>query len=172
LISFSARSLVAFACALALAPQAVAAKPKWDRAKNIKEAGVYIANMQRRQGAPAVVKYLEACYKTHTLSSEFTSSVETCVAQDYIFTQALALVYSRIPQAERAKLGVPEPAILAQAMGTRIDGTFAQYKISKDDALEIKSLVDKHGFPAFAKIAFPDKPGSEEKTPEPKSEKK
>jgi hypothetical protein len=133
-----------------------AAKPKWDRVANIEEAGTHIGHLQRRQGAQAVMKYLDACYKTHTLSSEFTSAVETCVAQDYIFTQALALVYSRVPHEERAKLGIPEPSALASAMGSRIDGTFAQYKISASDALSLKKLVDKHGFPAFAKIAFPN----------------
>jgi hypothetical protein len=174
---------VAAAAALAaccLAP-AVAApgKPDWDQSANIKDAAQRIAEIQRTQGATKAFNYIEDCYKTHSLSSEYTKAFEGCIAQDYLETQILALVYSRLPPETLKKMGAPEPRLLAQSMGQRITAAFATYKVPVARVEKFKKIVDEDGFPVFFKVLFPGTevpkinrgPAPDQKTPEKVPEK-
>jgi hypothetical protein len=142
--------------AVALAPASAApGKPDWDQSANIKDAAERIAEIQRTQGATKAFNYIEDCYKTHSLSSEYTKAFEGCIAQDYLETQILALVYSRLPPETLKKMGAPEPKLLAQSMGQRITAAFATYKIPVARVEKFKKIVDEDGFPVFFKALFP-----------------
>ncbi len=90
------------------------------------------------------------------LSEEYTKALEACIAQDYMETQVLALVYSRVPPDTLRRQGVPSPQMLADAMGQRITAAFANYKMPVSYVEDFKKLVDEHGFPLFYKTLFPD----------------
>ena len=142
--------------ALCLTPASAApGKPDWDQSANIKDAAQRIAEIQRTQGATRAFNYIEDCYKTHSLSSEYTKAFEGCIAQDYLETQILALVYSRLPPEALKKMGAPEPKMLAQSMGQRITAAFATYKIPVVRVEKFKKIVDEDGFPVFFKALFP-----------------
>ncbi len=113
------------------------------------------AEIQRTQGATKAFSYIEDCYKTHSLSSEYTKAFEGCIAQDYLETQILALVYSRLPPETLKKMGAPEPKMLAETMGQRITAAFASYKIPVARVEKFKKIVDEDGFPVFFKALFP-----------------
>jgi len=142
--------------AVCLTPASAApGKPDWDQSANIKDAAVRIAEIQRTQGATKAFNYIEDCYKTHSLSSEYTKAFEGCIAQDYLETQILALVYSRLPPETLKEMGAPEPKMLAQSMGQRITAAFATYKIPVVRVEKFKKIVDEDGFPVFFKVLFP-----------------
>ena len=84
--------------------------PKWDQVANIKEAATRLAQMQRTQGATKAFVFIDACYRTHSLSSEYTKAFEACIAQDYLETQILALIYSRMSPDALKRTGAPSPA--------------------------------------------------------------
>ena len=166
--------------ACCLAPAAAApGKPDWDQSANIKDAAQRIAEIQRTQGATKAFNYIEDCYKTHSLSSEYTKAFEGCIAQDYLETQILALVYSRLPPETLKKMGAPEPRLLAQSMGQRITAAFATYKVPVARVEKFKKIVDEDGFPVFFKVLFPGTevpkinrgPAPDQKTPEKVPEK-
>jgi hypothetical protein len=166
--------------ACCLAPAAAApGKPDWDQSANIKDAAQRIAEIQRTQGATKAFNYIEDCYKTHSLSSEYTKAFEGCIAQDYLETQILALVYSRLPPETLKKMGAPEPRLLAQSMGQRITAAFATYKVPVARVETFKKIVDEDGFPVFFKVLFPGAevpninrgPAPDQKTPEKAPEK-
>jgi hypothetical protein len=142
------------ACCLAPA-SAAPGKPDWDQSANIKDAAQRIAEIQRTQGATKAFNYIEDCYKTHSLSSEYTKAFEGCIAQDYLETQILALVYSRLPPETLKKMGAPEPKMLAETMGQRITAAFATYKIPVTRVEKFKKVVDEDGFPVFFRALFP-----------------
>lgn len=133
------------------------ASPKidWDQVKNIKEVAVRIAKIQRARGAAKAFDHIVACYKTHGASSKYSRYFEGCIAQDYIHTQALAAIYSRVPPEDLKKMGAPSPKLLAKAMGNRVASAFAKYDVPVAKANAFKDLVDKHGFDPFSKIVFP-----------------
>jgi hypothetical protein len=137
---------------------AAAAKPDWDQVANIKEAAEHIAKLQKVKGAQKAYEFIDACYKTHGLASSYSRPFEACIAQDYMLTQGLALLYSRLPPQMLQKLHAVTPADLAAAMGRRIVAAYKQYKIPVSEAEAFKKLVDKHGFPLFAKLVFPKAP--------------
>lgn len=154
--SITAAYLAAVTLIASLAtPAAAAPKIDWDQVKNIKEVAVRIAKIQRSRGASKAFEYIIACYKTHGASSKYSRYFEGCIAQDYIHTQALAAVYSRIPTEDLKKMGAPSPKLLAQAMGNRVASAFAKYDVSPAKANAFKELVDKHGFDLFGNIVFP-----------------
>jgi len=134
---------------------ATAGKPDWDQVENIKDAATRLAQMQRTQGATRAFAFIEACYKTHSLSSNYTKAFEACIAQDYLETQVLALIYSRMPPETLKKLGAPSPEVLANTMGQRIAAAFATYDMPVERVRAFKKLVDEHGFPVFFKALFP-----------------
>jgi len=128
---------------------------QWDQIANIKDAATRLAALQRRRGATRAYEFIDACYRTHTLSEEYTKALEACIAQDYMETQVLALVYSRVPPNTLRRQGVPSPQMLADAMGQRITAAFASYKMPLSYVEDFKKLVDEHGFPLFYKRLFP-----------------
>ena len=130
--------------------------PKWDQVANIKEAATRLAQMQRTQGATKAFVFIDACYRTHSLSSEYTKAFEACIAQDYLETQILALIYSRMSPEALKRTGAPSPQMLADTMNRRVSGAFAQYKVSKEQIAEFKRNVDEYGFPLFFQSLFPD----------------
>jgi len=130
-------------------------KPDWDQVANIKEAATRLAEMQRRQGATRTFAFIDACYKTQSLNTDYTKGFEACITQDYLETQVLALIYSRVPPETLKKMGAPTPELLAQTMGRRIATAFATYKVPAERVKAFKKLVDKHGFPVFFKALFP-----------------
>ena len=142
------------AAVCAVAP-AHAEKTDWDHAANIKDAATRLAVLHKRQGSPGVLKFLDACYRTHLLASDFTKGLEACMAQDYMHTQVLATIYSKLPYEQRQKSGVPSPEAMAQGMGQRFVTAFTQYKVPVSDAEDFKKRVDKYGFPIFLKAVFP-----------------
>jgi hypothetical protein len=134
---------------------AAAEEPGWDQVANIKDAATRLAQMQRAQGATRAFAFIDACYRTHSLSSNYTKAFEACIAQDYLETQVLAMIYSRLPPETLKKLGAPTPQHLADAMGKRIVSAFATYDVPVERVKAFKKLVDEHGFPVFFKALFP-----------------
>ena len=141
--------------ASAIAPAPAFAKETWDRVANIKDSAKRLAELHKREGSQGVLKFLDACYRTQMLSSNYTPGLESCMAQDYMPSQVLARIYARIPQAERVRMGVPAPEDIANSMGQRFVAAFKQYKISVKEADAFRKLVDKNGMPIFIKSAFP-----------------
>jgi len=152
--------LLAFAAATPAWP----AKETWNHVANIRDAATRLAVLHKREGSPGVLKFLDACYRTQLLSSDFSQGLESCMAQDYMHTQVLARIYAAIPEAERQRMGVPSPADIANGMGQRFVAAFAQYKMSVKEAEDFKKLVDKNGLPIFVHAIFPPrKPGDPDK---------
>jgi len=136
-------------------PLAAASKPDWDQVANIEEAATRLAQMQRTRGATRTFAFIDACYKTHSLSTNYTRAFEACIAQDYMETQILALIYSRLPPKTLKSMGAPTPRLLAESMGKRITAAFATYDVPVARIKAFKKLVDEHGFPIFFKALFP-----------------
>lgn len=189
--SGGARALLAI-CAAGLvgvgATSAAAAQdPDWNQVDNIKDAALRLAQIQRTQGATKAFAFIDACYRTHSLSSKYTKAFEACLAQDYLETQILALVYSRIDPESLKRLGAPSPGMLAQTMVQRVSAGFGQYNVSKERVAEFKRNIDEHGFPLLFQTLFPGTPvpklpaapegsppakAAPEKSPNPAPEKK
>lgn len=131
------------------------AKETWNHVANVKDAAKRLANLHRREGSAGVLKFLDACYRTQMLSSEFSQGLESCMAQDYMHSQILARIYAKIPQADRVRMGVPAPEDIAKGMGQRFVAAFAQYKMSIKQAEAFKKMVDEDGMPIFMKSVFP-----------------
>ena len=134
------------------------AAPSWDHIANVKDAANRLGQLHRHEGSKGVLKFLDACYRTHMLASTYTAGLEACMAQDYMHTQILAQIYARLPADERAKTGAPSPELIADGMGKRFLVAFSQYNVSGADAETFKKLVDTHGFPIFLKAVFPKSP--------------
>ncbi len=137
---------------------AQAAKPAWDQTANIKEAAGQLAKLHRAEGSQGVIKFLDACYRTHTLASDFNRGLEACMAQDYMHSQILAVIYSKVPPDDRAKSNFPSPEFIAKTMGARFASVFRQYKLTPSETDAFKKAVDTHGFPLFLKAVFPKDP--------------
>jgi hypothetical protein len=130
--------------------------PKWDQVENIKEAATRLAQMQRTQGATKAFVFIDACYRTHSLSSAYTKAFEACIAQDYLETQILALIYSRMSPEALKRTGAPSPQMLAETMSRRVGAAFGKYKVTPEQIAAFKKNVDEHGFPLFFQSLFPD----------------
>ena len=128
----------------------------WDQAANIREAAERLGALQRTRGAKGAFEFIGACYRTQGLAENYAAPFEACIAQDYMQTQVLALIYSRLSVEQLQTMHAPTPAELAQSMGQRIDAAFSQYKISATYANDFKKMVDKHGFPVFLAMVFPN----------------
>jgi hypothetical protein len=147
--------------ALAIGGSPASAKETWDHVANIKDAAKRLGELHHREGSAGVLKFLDACYRTHMLASEFTQGLESCMAQDYMHTQVLAKIYAAVPEADRQRMGTPSPEQIANSMGQRFVAAFSQYKIGVKEAEAFKKLVDKNGLPVFVKAVFPQhKPDS------------
>ena len=137
------------------AETAKAEKPAWDRAANIKDAAERLGVLHKREGSQGVLKFLDACYRTHLLASDYNKGLEACMAADYMHSKVLVEVYARIPAQERSKHQAPSPEYIAKTMSNRFSSAFAQYKLPPEEAGVFKKLVDTHGFPVFVKAVFP-----------------
>ncbi|CCB64689.1 MULTISPECIES: hypothetical protein [unclassified Hyphomicrobium] len=152
--------IAVFAMALLVMPGTLAAKQTWDHVANIKDAARRLGALHQREGSAGVLKFLDACYRTQMLASEYSPGLESCLAQDYMHSQVLAQIYARIPQADRVRMGTPAPEDIARGMGARFVAAFRQYKISTKQAEALKKMIDKDGMPIFLKAVFPPrKPG-------------
>ncbi len=155
------RTRVMFALALASvigigsAGIASARDPDWDQVENIKDAARRLAVLQRTQGATKVFAFIDACYRTHSLSSEYTKAFEACIAQDYMESQILSLIYSRTPPDALKRQGAPSPQMIVATMQRRVGSAFAQYKIPKERIAQLQRVIDEHGFPLFFQTVFP-----------------
>lgn len=127
----------------------------WDHKTNIEDAAKRLVVLHKREGSAGVLKFLDACYRTHLLSSTFTAGLESCMAQDLMHTQVLAMIYSRLPPERVKKLGAPTPDVIARSMNARFVTSFMQYKVTVKDGEEFKRLVNEHGVPIFVKGVFP-----------------
>lgn len=146
-----------------LGSPANAAPGKWDHAANIKDAADRLAKLHKREGSTGVLKFLDACYRTHMLASAYTKGLESCMAQDYMHTKVLATIYAKLPPERLKRLGGPSPQLIADGMNKRFVTAFMQYKVTVADGEDFKVLVDTHGFPAFIKAVFPQgTPGAAE----------
>jgi len=159
--------VVALLIGLSTTSLVAAHDPDWDQVENIKQAATHLAQMQRTQGATKAFAFIDACYRTHSLSSEYTKAFEACIAQDYLETQVLALVYSRLPPADLKRMGAPSPQMLGEMMARRVGAAFAQYKVPKERIAEFKRNVDEHGFPLLFKTLFPNVKPPEPNSPAP-----
>lgn len=131
-------------------------KPTWDQAANIRAAAENLGKLQRTRGAKGVYDFIGACYKTHGLAETYGAAFESCIAQDYMQTQVLAMIYSRLSPDKLRELGSPSAPQLADAMGKRFVSAFSQYKIPVAYVKDFKALVDQHGFPIFLAAVFPN----------------
>lgn len=120
--------------------------------------------MHKQQGSQGVMKFLEACYRTQLLFTEYSKGLESCMAQDYMHSQVLARVYSALPQDELKRMGAPTAQSISDSMGKRLVAAFSQYKVPAKDAEDFRKLVDKHGTPVFLKAVFPPKNKDGEKS--------
>src|SRR5262249_26130974 len=132
--------------------------PDWNQVDNIKDAALRLAQIQRTQGASKAFAFIDACYRTHSLSSNYTKAFEACIAQDYLETQILTLIYSRLDPESLKRMGAPSPEALAGTMVQRVGAAFGQYKVSKERIAEFKRNIDEHGFPLFFQTLFPNVP--------------
>ena len=137
-------------------PNFEAPKPTWDQAENIRAAAEHLGKLQRTRGAKGTYDFIAACYKTQGLAENYSAPFEACIAQDYMQTQVLAQIYSRMTLEQLKNLGAPSAPALADAMGRRIVAAFSQYKIPVSYADDFKKLVDQHGFPIFLALVFPN----------------
>ena len=144
------------AAAVPAPPAEGAPKATWDQAANIKGAAEHLGKLQRSRGAKGAYDFIAACYKTQGLAESYSAPFEACIAQDYMQTQVLAMIYSRLSPDKLKQMKAPTPAELADAMGRRVVSAFSQYKISVAYANEFKKLVDKNGFPVFLAMVFPN----------------
>ncbi len=153
----------------ALPAQAAKTKRDWNQVENVKGAAKRLGDMHRRQGAEATLKFLEACYKTHMLAERYTEGLESCMAQDYMLSQMLAVIYSRVPPDKLKDMKAPTADIIANSMRGRFQAIFQQYKFTQDQADDLRKAVDKHGMPIFIKTVFPKRNGDRGGAPQPQS---
>jgi hypothetical protein len=131
-------------------------KPAWDQAANIRAAAENLGKIQRTRGAKGAYDFIGECYKTHSLAEKYGAAFESCIAQDYMQTQVLAMIYSRLTPEQIRTTGVPSAPQLADAMGKRFVSAFSQYKIPVAYVKDFKVLVDQHGLPVFLALVFPN----------------
>lgn len=143
-----------FAVLMMAAAVPATAKPAWDQVANIKRSALFLAELQKSRGAGGTYTHIANCYRTLELGSRYGEGFESCLVLDYIHSKVTAAVYSKLPAAERQKMGVPEPEQLMRAMSQRLASGFAQYKIPQADARAFVGLVEKYGVPAFSAARF------------------
>ncbi len=141
--------------AAVVSPAAAASEVSWDRIENVKAAAQNIGGIQKTGGAEAAYKFIAACYKTHGLASAFSKAFEGCIAQDYMQSRALALVYGRLPPERLQQLGAPTAEKLVEALKKRLGAAFGQYQIAAAEGEAFLKLVDLHGMPVFMTTVFP-----------------
>ena len=119
------------------------------------EAAQRLSMLHKRSGSEGVLKFLDACYRTHTIATNFSAALEGCMAQDYVHSRVLVAVYARVPEAVRAERKLPSPEAIAGAMNSRFAAIFEQYKLKPNDVEALQAAFETHGVPIFVKSAFP-----------------
>ena len=132
-----------------------AAVPDWDRVANVKHAAEQIGDIQAKGGAERAFRFITACYKTHSLASAYSRPFESCIAQDFMLSQTLALIYERLDPAVLKRIGVPTKDMLQQSLNQRVNGAYANYQMPPSEGYALKAIVDEHGMPVFFKYVFP-----------------
>ncbi len=125
------------------------------------------ADCSARKGRPRPSRFIDACYRTHSLSSDYTKAFEACIAQDYLETQILALIYSRMSPEALKRTGAPTPQMLAETMSRRVSGAFAQYKISKEQIADVQAQRRRARLSAVLPVAIPRRQDAGSQDPEP-----
>lgn len=131
------------------------ARTNWDRAANIREAAHRLVGIQNERGALGTYKFIGACYQTHMIADVYTKALEACIAQDYMLTQTMVLIYERLPAEKRREMGAAEPEALARGLSGRVGTALAQYKLTQAESDALRRLVETEGFPVFFKERFP-----------------
>lgn len=147
-------AFLVLSCCLLAAPVR-AAEPAWDKVENVREAASLLVKRHRASGSSGVMKFLDACYRTHTLASKYSRALEGCLAQDYIHSRVLVAIYQRLPDAARADPKLPSAEDIAKAVNGRFISIFQQYKITLKEADALKKAIEDHGVPVFLKERFP-----------------
>lgn len=150
-----ARLLAAATLAMLLAPPSRGAGPAWDRAANVREAAERLAALHKRQGSGAVLKFLDACYRTHTLASSYSRALEGCLVQDYVHSRVLAGIYAKVPAEARGERGIPTPEVVVGAFNVRLGAILKQYGLALADGEALKASAEEHGVPLFMQAVFP-----------------
>lgn len=130
--------------------------PDWDQVATIRGAAERLGRLHRAKGAKAAYDLIDACYRTHSLSSTYGEGFEICIVQDYLETRTLVQVYARMPAEALQKMGVPSPEQLADSMRMRVASAFTKYGKSEAYAENLRKLVDQHGAPVFLGLVFPE----------------
>ncbi len=87
--------------------RAAAESRAWDQVANIKDAAQRIGKLQASKGVEAAYKFIDACYRTHSLAEAYSAAFESCIAQDYLETKMLVQIYVRTPPETLKKFGSP-----------------------------------------------------------------
>lgn len=162
-LAFTMLAVVLASCQVLAEP--VPGNRTWDRIAHVKEVTARLITMHRQRGSEGVTKFLGECYRTHRLASAYTQGLEGCIVQDYVHTQVLALVYSRIPPEAWKTMKAPTVLELAEGMSRRFNVVFSQYNIPEAEANSLKIVMDKHGLPMFVASVFPKGAPSAPKSP-------
>ena len=128
----------------------------WDQVANIKSAAARIGRVQSVSGAGAAMTLISNCYKTHTLFEKYSRGFESCLVQDHLETRVLVEVYSRMKPEALKRIGAPSKEQLMRTHVARFSATLSKYKVRGSYANHLRALVDKHGWPVFLKIVFPN----------------
>ena len=137
-----------------------ASPPDWDRVANVKHAAEVLGEIQAQGGADQAFRFISACYKTHSLAAAYSRAFESCIAQDFMLSQTLALIYDRIDPAVLKRMGAPTRDILQQTLNQRVNGAYATYEMPPSEGNALKAIVDEHGMPVFFKFVFPKGQGA------------
>lgn len=142
------------AVGLAVTAAPARAERSWDHAANVRSHAKRTAELQKVKGALGTFEFIESCYKTHSLATEFNPALEGCMVVDYLHSVSLATVYARMSAEQRAEAKVPEPDAITKSMGLRLAATFQQYKLSKERFEAFGRLVERVGVPEYSKSRF------------------
>jgi hypothetical protein len=142
-------------CAVLVSLAVAHAGKRWDRAANIGEAANRLVELHRAKGSQGVLKFLDACYKTHTLASEFKAPLEACMAQDYMHARVLVEIYGRLPEEARVRFNAPDAAGIELALNRRFALVMKQYAMSEADTQELMKSIETVGVPIFVKGVMP-----------------
>ena len=141
--------------ALLVSGLAAAAAPDWNQEENVAEAAKHIAILHAKEGPQKAIDFVDACYRTHGLASDYSRAFEGCIVRDFLLAHVIAARYAQVPVEERKKLRLPEPDAITGIMGQRVAAAFKQYDVSAAEADKLRDLIGKVGVPVFMAIAFP-----------------
>ena len=150
-------ALLAWIACCGPAAAGYASPPDWDRVANVKHAAGLLGAIQAQGGADRAFQFISACYKTHSLAAAYSRAFESCIAQDFMLSQTLAVIYDRLDPAVLQKMGAPTRDMIQQALNQRVNGAYAVYEMPASEGYALKAIVDQHGMPVFFKYVFPDR---------------